>query len=370
MDRLLSKSRRGRTVISSTGIPDHTRDIDVAGDDMLINALNRMTRTSKAYVFLDQGLVRANGLIDILVVQPENPPRPDYYIRGAISQLDSAVGSDRLTGSADVDDSNSSRINTVSGSNGRGVSVVTVDLHLVRYPSRQIVPGASVSNSMVVRDRRFSFGSKGLISLTGLNLSVQINRIESNGQAVRNLIEVSLIELIGRHSGVPYWTCLSLPDTNAKSNSVKERKFTYGSDREQLKTAQTALIKLGYLKGAVTGKRDAKTRAAIASFQADEHVLVNGNLDFDTMRRLEKRSQSAVVTKPKKQTAKPKKPKTGPIKTATQPKPNSSEGPYLSGNNGGTNTRVLLPPDARRSTRTERNDAVYVPLDRFLTKTR
>lgn len=69
MDVLLGQTRRPTVKLSSTGIADHTRRINVAGDDMLINALVRMTRTSHAYVFLDQGLVSAQGLIDLLVVQ-------------------------------------------------------------------------------------------------------------------------------------------------------------------------------------------------------------------------------------------------------------------------------------------------------------
>ena len=68
---------------------------------MLINALARMTRESRAYVFLDQGLTSRQGQIDLQNVQKRNTPRPDIYVRGSISQFDSAVGSTRLRGDAD-----------------------------------------------------------------------------------------------------------------------------------------------------------------------------------------------------------------------------------------------------------------------------
>ncbi|MEE2944700.1 MAG: hypothetical protein VX444_05965, partial [Pseudomonadota bacterium] len=89
MDGLLQGKRTIK--VSSTGIPDKTRRISVGGDDMLINAINRMTRTSRAYVFLDQGIVKDGGLIDLSITQGKKEPRPDYYIRGSISQLDSSV---------------------------------------------------------------------------------------------------------------------------------------------------------------------------------------------------------------------------------------------------------------------------------------
>lgn len=366
MDRLLAAKGQQPVYISSTGIPDETRRISVAADDMLINALNRMNRTSHAYIFLDQGLVRADGLIDLLVVQRENPPRPSYYIRGAISQLDGDVGVTDVEVGFDDDILDDEDFIQVEADNRGDLSVVSVDLHLVAYPSRQIVPGASVSNSMVVRERRFGLDAFGLIAVTGLEFDLQIDRIESNGQAVRNLIEVSAIELIGRHSGIPFWKCLSGDNTNARLNSGTEHQFVAKSESERVIEAQRALITLKKLAVQPTGKLDKKTRSAIAVFQAEENLLVNGRVDFDTLQRLKERAlEGAKGPKPVTTSTKPKK-LARTSKNNTPGQASTANSATSEKNTSSSNRRIFLPPDAQRSQRTERNDAGFIPLDQFL----
>ncbi len=287
MDDLLLARGGRRVLLSSTDIPDKTKKIAVGADDMLINALIRMTAKSQAYVFLDQGLVRDPGLIDLQIVQPEDPPRPDFYVRGSISQLDSSVASVSGSGAGEPGtDPTRTGFTDLGLGMSRNHSVVTVDLHLVGYPSRRIVSGASVSNSMVVQTRRFDGSAAGFIALSGLDLDVAVERIESPGQAVRNLVEVSMIELIGRHARVPYWTCLSLPRTNPVANSLDEQTFHATAGVDLVIEAQQALVRLGRLAGRPNGRIDRATRRAIAQFQADQDLLVNGIVDYDLVRRL------------------------------------------------------------------------------------
>lgn len=299
MDRLLAGAGRRQTLISSSDIPDETKLINVGADDMLINAISQMNRRSQAYIFVDQALIKFGGLLDV-EVQNGDEVTPQYYIRGSISQLDRDVTND----SASVDGSFPS--GNLTGSKFgpyRKLSVVSVDMHLVAFPSRRVIAGASVANSMVVVGQGFGASATGLIDLATLGFSVQINRVESQSQAVRNLIEVGLIELLGRHSGVPYWTCLAQPVTSAKSNGRKERKFTRKQVGGQVKQAQEMLVQLGYLSNSNESGNGPKTRAAISAFQAHEKILPNGIVDFDLIVLLKRRlgmDQVVTVTKPKK----------------------------------------------------------------------
>ena len=376
MDTLLMASRQPTIRLSSTGIPDHTNEIDVAADDMLINALSRMNRRSHAYVFLDQGLVKANGLIDLLVVDPKDPPRPHYYIRGAISQLDEDTGSHGIDLSLNPINDGAQVVRQQSFENSKSVSVVTVDLHLVAYPSREVISGSSVSNSMVVRGKGRGFGASGLISLTGFDLSVQVDRIESRGQAVRNLIEVSLIELIGRHSGVPYWQCLSLPQTNAWRNSFEERHFNTMTARERLMEFQSDLARLGLLSNWRPGEFDARTRNAIAAFQAQEDIFVSGTLDFDTYRRLKARLNGTQISPnvaPLQPLPSPRQSRSAESKPDGPKKDKEEETGYNSAPPGfdtGATWRVILPPAAQRTNRLDRDDSNFIDLNQFLNRNR
>ncbi len=158
--------------------------------------------------------------------------------------------------------------------------------------------------------------------MTGLDLPISIDRVESEGQAVRNLIELGIIELLGKHAGVPYWTCLEVSQTNAKSTQSREVAHAWTPQKSEIRKAQTMLIDLGYLSGPVDGKLDARTRRAISSFQAKEDLLVNGIVDFDLMERLRMRSAAAsraVVVAPVPTPAAPPRPAPQP-----QPQPQST----------------------------------------------
>ena len=361
MDRLLTQSKRPTVLLSSTGIADHTRRINVAGDDMLINALVRMTRNSKSYIFLDQGLVSAQGLIDLLVVQKTDTPRPSYYVRGAISQLDSGVVVDDMTISLDRASGSASGVQTTQIENKNQISVVSVDLHLVGFPSRRVVPGASVANSMVVQHRNRGFESYGLISMTGVDLELQVDRLESTGQAVRNLIEVSLIELIGKHSGVPYWTCLSDPNTNAQKNSDAENSYAAMAPADRIKIAQQRLKQLGLFTGQVTGVIDPTTRAALADFQARENLLVSGVVDFDTFARLDERIKKGAAPMPVR------RPLATQSKTSTRRIEQRRRTSNSQTDTDSTQSlRDFLPLDLQRTERRGRSNESFQSLDNIL----
>ena len=134
---------------------------------------------------------------------------------------------------------------------------------------------------MVVTSKTFGTGSSGLIKLTGYNMAISFNRVESIGQAVRNLIELGVIELIGRHAKVPYWQCLNIEPTNQKLENSKRHVFSVNPKPISISKAQHMLKNLGYLQIKPTGIMDRGTHAALARFQAGKGLIATGNLDFD-----------------------------------------------------------------------------------------
>jgi len=291
VDTMMARKGVRSIPISSTGIPDRTNGVRVGADEMLINAVNQMNRKSRAFVFIDQPLDSKDGQIFWLNPRDETDREPRYYIRGAISQLDSSVVSDQADAVLDESLAPSRRFQRKAFGRSRKISVVTVDLHLVSYPDRTVLPGASVANSMVVIGDGFSAGTSGLIEMTALDITLKINRIESLGQAVRNLVELGAIELLGRHAGVPYWQCLSHPDVKVARKGQAEKLETSRPEPARVREAQELLIKLGFLTGRANGRRDARTRRAIAQFQADEKLIASGEVDHDLIKRLRQRAK-------------------------------------------------------------------------------
>lgn len=267
---------------------------------MLVSALNQMNRTSQAYVFLDQAMIRDGRYLELEVNDSQakhKPPAPNFYIRGAITQLDEGSRSVAVRGDVQpvIDDYGLTATAPHASLNS---SVVTVDLHLVAFPSRQIVPGGSVSNSMVVSRRGLSSGFSGKIVKAGLGMNLEINRVESTGQAVRNLIELGLIELLGRHSGVDYWDCLALEPTNTRHIEQAERKFVRMDTEEQIMEVQSLLLRIGALSQSPTGEMDLTTKRAVAVFQANHGLIANGVVNFDTVEKLRAEAARAPAPRP------------------------------------------------------------------------
>jgi len=300
MDTLILQKGTPRTRLSSTSITDKSTKVKVGADEMLINAINQMNVKSKAFVFIDQSYEKDPGQIDLLSPIIRGP-KPHYYFRGAITQLDSATVSDSIN--FDLDFSNAPHPITINGgalkdaspSLGRGISIVSVDLHLVSYPNKIVLPGGSIANSMVITNKSFGTGSSGLIKLTGFDMSIAFNRVESVGQAVRNLIELGVIELLGRQANVPYWNCLNIQPVSERLENQKRNAYLLYSKPQAIHEAQSILKKLGHLNTAPSGRLDRPTHRAIASFQASEKLIATGQLDYDTHTRLKQKTKGYPV---------------------------------------------------------------------------
>ena len=304
MDDLLVAAKRPRTLISSTGIPDRTKKLAVGADDMLLNAINQMNRKSRSYVFVDQSLEKDAGQIAIYTPK-DTEIAPKLYVRGAISQIDSNVASSKLTVNVDdegVRTGDSSVARTGSQSIGRGMTIVTVDMHLVSFADKTVVPGSSVANSMVVTTRGFGMGATGLINVTAFDANLTINRVESLGQAVRNLVELGAIELIGRHANVAYWECLNIPAVKQRRTNRKEIVFSSADKPFRIPEVQEMLQKLGYYSGEITAVVDQRTRDAISHFQAGHGLIATGDLNFDTYQHLLEKTKGFA---PRRRTALP-----------------------------------------------------------------
>ncbi len=227
-----------------------------------------------------------------LLTFTKNDVKPRLYFRGAITQVDSNTVNNKANVSLDL--ANAPHPFTIKGgaltaatpSLNRGSSIVSVDLHLVSYPDKTILPGGSVANSMVVTTSTFGTGGKGLIRLTGYNLSLSFNRIESIGQAVRNLVELGVIELLGRHAKISYWECLNIEPTNEKKQNLKQRGYKATPKTLSVSNAQRMLKKLKYLSDEPSGIMDRKTYAALSKFQSDNRLIATGDLNYDTYERL------------------------------------------------------------------------------------
>ncbi len=294
MDRLFLQFGRSDMVITSAGIPDETAVISAGTKDMLISAISRMSRKSDAFTFVDYDSTQ----VDVHELQglagfDEDFLIPDFYIRGAITQLDDAVVDESVSAAIGYDanfglseDSEKfSRSGVVnygaSAEANQNVAVVSLDLNVGDLVSRQIISGISAHNSIAVARNFVQGGLGGQISKLGASFNVALSQGEGLHQAVRTLIELSTIEVLGKLAEVPFWRCLEIDHTNPAVVAEAREWYEDMDEDEQIAFVQTTLADKGGYHGEVNSLMDAATKDAIARYQAQNDLIADGRINFD-----------------------------------------------------------------------------------------
>ena len=104
--------------------------------------------------------------------------------------------------------------------------------------------------------------------------------------AIRSLVELSAIEVMGKLTEVPYWRCLRIEQTNPEMVAEARSWFESMSQQERVVFTQRALTSTGFYSGAINGVYDESTKAASSRYQAKNGLIANGRIDFQLYRSL------------------------------------------------------------------------------------
>lgn len=281
MDDLFVKYGVKDIVITSNGIPDRTEKVSAGTKDMLISAISRMSVRSKAFRFVDFDQKQEDiANLQELVGFTDEFQVPSYYIRGAITQLDEGVLAESVGGSLALPKF------SLGASKDQVVSVISTDMNLGKLVTRQIIPGISANNSIVVRRSGVGGDIGATIGKVGLSFNISLNKQEGMHQAARTLIELSVIEIAGKLTRVPYWQCLKIEQTNPLVLAEAREWYRSMSDRERVVFVQRALAAAGDYRGSAKGSFDQSTRNAVGRYQARHGLIANGRIDFDLYKTL------------------------------------------------------------------------------------
>jgi peptidoglycan hydrolase-like protein with peptidoglycan-binding domain len=281
MDDLFLQFGRTNNFLTSQGIPDETGQVRAGTKEMLISAVSAMSVKSNAFSFVDfdQGQVDIDWLQKASAAPgsllPADFTIPNFYIRGAVTQLDSDVISDSAGAQLRV-----AAVN-LGASAEQAVSVVSIDLNIGNVQSRRMYPGISASNSIAVRRSGAAAEGGAQLETYGVNFNLALNKNEGVAQAVRTLVELSTIEVLGKLVQVPYWRCLQIEQTNPEIVAISRSWFESMGEKERVSFAQRALKGVGRYDGPITGTLDAATREAIGAYQAEQRLIADGRVNYD-----------------------------------------------------------------------------------------
>ncbi|MEZ5657466.1 MAG: DUF4384 domain-containing protein [Burkholderiaceae bacterium] len=249
---------------------------------MIISAVSQMTRRSRAVrlVAFSVGDATLGAVIGLhsRAQALENPP--DFAIRGSVSQFDDNVA--RKQGDAGIGIGVFSAGVAAQGS----ASVLALDLSVIGTQSLELIPGATSKNSVLVMKQ--GEGADGEVNTRkfGVNFSFTLARSEGTAQALRTLSELATIELFGKLTKIPYWTCLGATDKEPGVQAeITDWWETMAADPVSLIAyLQQQMRARGIYAGQVNGQIDDALLHAVSIYQQAMGRKASTELDFDFFR--------------------------------------------------------------------------------------
>jgi hypothetical protein len=266
-------------------LDDKTKRVAAGTRDMLISATSSMTQRSRAIRLVAYG--NGSSTLDDWIVRGPNriapfAETPLFAVRGSVSQFDqNLAGREAEAGVALGQRLSAGAARRVS------VSRMAIDLNLIYGSNFAIVPGVTSQNSILLYNEGSGVDGDATIRKFGINLNLTIARTEGQAQGLRNLMDLAAIELFGRLSRTPYWTCLgSNADAPEVAQEIEDWFHAMEANGDLVPYVQYQLRNRGYFAGSV----DAQTSPALAESVALYRAAMGGEphrgaIDLDFLRR-------------------------------------------------------------------------------------
>lgn len=208
----------------------------------------------------------------------QNKLIPEVVITGGITEFDRGLRTegDGTSFGASVDVVSAPKIasaglgSSVGGNyddiEKSGLSRITLDFNLINFTTMSGVSRMNTVNTIEVHKRMkdkslginilgISFGSKGTLK-----------RVQGRHHAVRTLVEISMMQMVGRYMTLPYWRLLG---GDAIVDDVVKKSFIKSFYTWPMQTRNIAAQQWLYIHGYdvyETGQLDTKTKAALEKF--------------------------------------------------------------------------------------------------------
>jgi hypothetical protein len=306
LDDMMVTRRLAPIYITSGPISNMTseRSISKGSTEMLITAISKIAIRSGAVRYVNF----EPAIQNVLSLQGAHPNSkdfraPDYFIRGGLTQVNKSFwsGQNGIGGSIQIDAGNVIDLGTFFQIDGQedvtssislssGYGTLSVDLNAGYVATLQTIPGASSSNTLAFRGDSGK-AMTGDLSVTDLGISYTMseNFKEDMNTGLRALLEVGVIELIGKLHGIPYGRCLLRAGVNEERDGDLLARYidkTQENPNEIVAAVQQALVDMGYYSGSVTGKLDLATEDSLRMYQMRMGLLATGAIGFDTFRAI------------------------------------------------------------------------------------
>lgn len=247
---------------------DNTKKINAGTRDMLITAVSDMTRRSRAVRINAFGKDAGNviGFLATAQRQSAYDVVPQYDIKGSVSQFDENV----IRNQKDAAVGFSPFLN-LGIARDAATSVLGLDLSVLTTEDMSILPGVTSRNSVVILKSGRGADADAAYHKFGINFSMTLSKSEGQSQALRGLVELASVELMGKLTRTPYWRCLGgSPEANEEvRREISDWYFAMSATPvELIAYFQNQLRSRGFYDGPIDGEFNPAIDEAIANYRA------------------------------------------------------------------------------------------------------
>ncbi|MBZ0222995.1 MAG: DUF4384 domain-containing protein [Dokdonella sp.] len=198
-------------------LSDKTAKVSAGTTQMFISAMSQMTRRSHAIHVMAYGDDVKNVTSYMLQANSLNSFKPElvppYVVRGSITQFDDNLAKKTADGGLTVGIASKNFLG-IGASRSTSINMLALDLAVMRSGDFSLVPGVNSRNSAAILQEGDGIDGEAAFSKLGINYMTSFSKSDGKTTAVRNLVELSAIELIGKLTKVPYWKCLGVDESN------------------------------------------------------------------------------------------------------------------------------------------------------------
>jgi curli biogenesis system outer membrane secretion channel CsgG len=256
-------------------IMDQTKKVNAGVKDMFITSISEMTRRSRAIKLIAYGNDSSNTFSLMQNAERKLQVNPDFAVRGSITQLDENIAKKQTEGGFSLPFFSASKAGTTSS------AMLGIDLSVISAKDFTIVPGVTSKNSTLLYKEGSGSDGEGTIKKLGLNFSYSLSKSDGQAQALRNLVELAAIELVGRLNKLPYWQCLGI---DGKTDEVKLEVSDWweelNADKTRLITyLQRQLKARGVYTGDIDGEADDELLNGLLSYRRAMGIQASSKVD-------------------------------------------------------------------------------------------